>query len=117
MQEDVKDNELLPLEIQFHLLKQQVTNTSKEVEHLGDKVFALEKSEVATQQQLKIVFSSLDEIKNGQNAILDKLESKDKEDKEALKNTIQQNREIKLLLVGAVISTLVAIVLPLIIKI
>lgn len=107
------DNNGLSLEMQVTLLKHDMKGLKRDVEKNTDKVNNLEKSEAVTKEQLTRVFDTLDELKGGQDMILEKLDEKDREDKEALKTQIKQNREIKVLVLGSIISALASILIPL----
>lgn len=112
--EDFKN---LPVETQVHLLNQRLDMNEKHLNMVQQSVAKLEKSDAITQEQLKMVFNTLDVIKEGQKNILVKLESKDKEDKEALQDTIKQNRELRYLIIGAFITSIFSVIVPVLINI
>ena len=101
---------------EINLLKHQVDLTQQQLTGLQNLVSQLEKSDAVTKEQLKILFSNIEDIKDITKDIQSKLTKRDEQDKELLKQQIKQYKETKLLLLGAVFTALASVIIPLLFK-
>ena len=103
-------------EIQLALLKQATDALGVNQSILSDKVSVLERADAVKEEQLKGVFDNFKEFKESQDKIMQKLDDRDRQDKETLQLTIKQNREIKVLIIGAIATAIASALVPMLIK-
>lgn len=101
---------------EINLLKHQVELTQQQLTGLQNLVSQLEKSDAVTKEQLKTLFSNIEDIKDITKDIQSRLTKRDEQDKELLEQQIKQYKETKLLLLGAVFTALASVIIPLLFK-